>query len=136
MDQSREHSWAAQQQWWWCWVYGGIFKEFCYINFLTIIKQISLIFAADNFVMWKQLQTKSTLPCSMKWEASSIKINPVSPVKLTKDIYNIYVGLTSTTLSRRITMHLSDTSSIAQHLKKIHTQQQNHGIFLPKTQQY
>ena len=32
---------------------------------------------------------------------------------------NIYVGLTSTILSRRLTMHLSDTSSIAQHLKKI-----------------
>ena len=31
---------------------------------------------------------------------------------------NIYVGLTSTTLSRRLTMHLSDTSSIAQRLKK------------------
>ena len=30
----------------------------------------------------------------------------------------IYVGLTSTTLSRRLAMHLSDTSSIAQHLKK------------------
>ena len=31
---------------------------------------------------------------------------------------NIYIGLTSTTLLRRLTMHLSDTSSIAQHLKK------------------
>ena len=31
---------------------------------------------------------------------------------------NIYIGLTSTTLSRRLTMHLFDTSSIAQHLKK------------------
>ena len=31
---------------------------------------------------------------------------------------NIYVGLTSTILSRRLTLHLSDTSSIAQHLKK------------------
>ena len=31
---------------------------------------------------------------------------------------NIYIGLTSTTLSRRLTMHLSDTSSIAQHIKK------------------
>ena len=30
----------------------------------------------------------------------------------------IYVGLTSTTLSRRLTMHLSDTSSIVQHLKQ------------------
>ena len=30
---------------------------------------------------------------------------------------NIYVGLTSTTLSRRLTMHLSDISSIVQHLK-------------------
>ena len=34
------------------------------------------------------------------------------------DNNNIYVGLTSTTLSRRLTMHPSDTSSIAQHLKK------------------
>ena len=34
------------------------------------------------------------------------------------DNNNIYVGLTSNTLSRRLTMHLSDTSSIAQHLKK------------------
>ena len=31
------------------------------------------------------------------------------------DNNNIYVGLTSTTLSRRLTMHLSDTSSISQH---------------------
>ena len=30
----------------------------------------------------------------------------------------MYVGLTSTTLSRRLTMHLFDTSSIAQHLEK------------------
>ena len=50
--------------------------------------------------------------------------------------YNIYVGLTSTTLSRRLTMHLSDTSSIAQRLKSIHAPQQNYGKFLPKTQQY
>ena len=31
---------------------------------------------------------------------------------------NMYVGLTSTILSRRLKMHLSNTSSIAQHLKK------------------
>ena len=31
---------------------------------------------------------------------------------------NTYVGLTSTTQSRRLTMYLSDTHSIAQHLKK------------------
>ena len=31
---------------------------------------------------------------------------------------NIYVSLMSTTLSRRLTMHFSDTSSVAQHLKK------------------
>ena len=51
---------------------------------------------------------------------------------------DIYVGLTSTTLSRRLTMHFFDTSSIAQHLKKknIHAQQQIYGNFLPKTQQY
>ena len=34
------------------------------------------------------------------------------------DNNNIHVGLTSTTLSMRLRMHLSDTSSIAQHLKK------------------
>ena len=39
------------------------------------------------------------------------------------DNNNIYVGLTSTTLSRRLTMHLSDTSSIAQHFKKHSTTQ-------------
>ena len=33
------------------------------------------------------------------------------------DNNNIYDGLTSTTLSRRLTMHLSDTSSIAQFKK-------------------
>ena len=49
---------------------------------------------------------------------------------------NIYVGLASTTLSRRVTMHLSDTSSIAQHLKSIHAQQLNFGKFWPKIQQY
>ena len=50
---------------------------------------------------------------------------------------NIYVGLTSTTLSRRLTMHLSDTSSIAQHKKKnIHAQQHIDGKFSPTTQQY
>ena len=30
---------------------------------------------------------------------------------------NTYVGLTTTTLSRRLTMHLNDSSSIALHLK-------------------
>ena len=52
------------------------------------------------------------------------------------DNNNIYVGLTSTTLSRILTMHLSDTSSIAQHLKNIHAQQHNYGKFSPTTQQY
>ena len=52
------------------------------------------------------------------------------------DNNNIYVGLTSTTLSRRLTMHRSYTSSIAQHLENIHAQQQNYGKFSPTTQQY
>ena len=52
------------------------------------------------------------------------------------DNNNIYVGLTSTTLSRRLTMHLSDTSSIAQHLKNIHAQRHSYGKFSPTTQQY
>ena len=42
-----------------------------------------------------------------------------------------YINLTSTTLLRRLRMYLSDTSSIAQHLKKnIHAQQHNNGKFL------
>ena len=45
------------------------------------------------------------------------------------DNNNIYVGLTSTTLSRRLTMHFSGTSSITQHLKNIHAQQHNYGNF-------
>ena len=52
------------------------------------------------------------------------------------DDNNTYVGLTSTTLPRRFTMHLSDTSSIAQHLKNIHSQQHNYEKFSPTTQQY
>ena len=32
-------------------------------------------------------------------------------------VYNVYVGLTTTTLSRWLTMHLNDSSSIALHLK-------------------
>ena len=55
---------------------------------------------------------------------------------LISDNNNIYVGLTSTTLSRSLTMHFSDTSSIAQHLKNIHAQQHNYGKFSPTTQQY
>ena len=56
--------------------------------------------------------------------------------------HNIYiyvcvcVSLALTTLSRRLKMHLSDTSSIAQHIKNIYAQQQNYGKVLPKEQQY
>ena len=39
----------------------------------------------------------------------------VDPLLISDDDNNIYVGLTSTTLSRRLTMHLFDTSSISQH---------------------
>ncbi len=38
--------------------------------------------------------------------------------RLISDNNNTYVGLTSTTLSRRLTMHLSDTSSMAQNNKQ------------------
>ena len=40
------------------------------------------------------------------------------------------------TLSRKLTMYLSDTSSIAQHLKNIQAQQHNYEKFSPTTQQY
>ena len=47
---------------------------------------------------------------------------------------SIYIGLTSTTLSKRLTLHLSDF--IAQHLKNIAAQKLSFGKFSPKTQQY
>ena len=50
--------------------------------------------------------------------------------------HNKYVGLTSTTLPRWLTVHLSNTSSIAQHLKNIPALQLNLEKKLPKTQQY
>ena len=55
---------------------------------------------------------------------------------ISDDNNNIYVGLTSTTLSRKLTMHLSDISSIAHHLKNIHAQQENCEEFSPTTQPY
>ena len=91
---------------------------------------------------------------NLKPPAESLKIIPLSRLEFCKKknnvIYqfkcplgdcisennNIYVGLTSTTPSKRLPMHLSDTSFIAQHFKNIHAQQQNYGKFLPKTQQY
>ena len=47
-----------------------------------------------------------------------------------------YVGLTSTTLSRRLTMHLSDIGSRAQHLKTFMPDNRISENFLPKIQQY
>ena len=51
------------------------------------------------------------------------------------DDNNIYVGLTSTTLSRRLTMYLFDTSSIIQHLKKNSCPTTELQKFSPTTQQ-
>ena len=48
---------------------------------------------------------------------------------------NIYISLTSTNQSRRLTMHLYDTNSIAQHLNNIPAQKLSFGKFLPKTHQ-
>ena len=56
--------------------------------------------------------------------------------RISENNNNIYVGLTSTTLSRRLTMHLSDTSSIAQHLKKNSCPTTQLRKFSPTTQQY
>ena len=38
-------------------------------------------------------------------------------IKIVTKENNVYVGLTTTTLSRRLTMHLDDSCSIALHLK-------------------
>ena len=48
--------------------------------------------------------------------------------------YKIYAGLTSTTQSRRLTMHHSDTSSIDQHQKNIYARKLNLRKLLTKTQ--
>ena len=61
----------------------------------------------------------------------NLSLKTIKHVKIYNKIFKLK---TSTTLSRRLTMHLSDTSSIAHHLKKkIHAQQENYGKFLPKT---
>ena len=39
------------------------------------------------------------------------------PLKITTNKQQTYVGLTTTILSRQLTMHLNDSSSIALHLK-------------------
>ena len=48
----------------------------------------------------------------------------------------IYIVLISSTLSGWLTMHLSDTTSIKQHLKNITAQKLIFAKFLIKTQQY
>ena len=50
------------------------------------------------------------------------------------DNNSIHIGLTSTTLSRQLTMYQSDTSSIAQHQKNIPVQKLSFRKFLLKTQ--
>ena len=49
---------------------------------------------------------------------------------------NIYIGLTPTILSRRLTMHLSDTNSIVQYLQKHSCPKMSFGKLLSKTHQY
>ena len=68
-----------------------------------------------------------------------LKINVIYQFKCTlEDCISenncIYVGLTSTTQSRRLTMHISDTSYIANLKKKIPSQKLGFVKFLPKTQ--
>ena len=41
----------------------------------------------------------------------------MSPLETVSKENSVYVGLNTTTLSRRLTMHLNDSSSIALHLK-------------------
>ena len=50
----------------------------------------------------------------------SNKINIVTIYQMNTQLSNknIYIALTSTTLSNRLTLHLSDTNSRAQHQKK------------------
>ena len=79
---------------------------------MTLVKKIKLIVYYKKFKTSKLIIKNNSSPS-------------IAPLQKTNVVYlfkcnsnkNTYIGVTTTTLSRRLTMHLTDNSSIAQHLK-------------------
>ena len=86
---------------------------------LILIKKIKLIIYYNKFKTSNLVIRNNSSPSIGVLQKNNVIYKFKCPFgDCIADNNNIYVGLTSTTLSRRLTMHLSDTSSIAQHLKK------------------
>ena len=82
--------------------FDGFKKNFSFTNLKT-----SILIISQNSSPFTELLDKTNVVYMFK-----------SPLEecVSKE-NNTYVGLTTTTLSRRLTMHLNDSSSIALHLK-------------------
>ena len=81
-------------------------------------KKVRLILYYNKFTTSKLIISNNTSPSTELLD----RINVVYMFKCPRGDYvskenSVYVGLTTTTLSRRLTMHLNDSSSIALHLK-------------------
>ena len=98
-------------------------------------KKIKLIYY-NKFKISNLIMKNNSSPSIGVLQKTTIIYQFKCPLRYCISENNIYVSLTSTTLSGRLTIHLSDTSSIAQFLKNIHAQQQNYGKFKVKTPQY
>ena len=97
-------------------------------------KKIKLIIYYNKFKTSNLVIRNNSTPSIGVLQKTNVIYKFKSPLgDCISDNNNIYVGLTSTTLSSRLTMHLFDTSSIAQHLK---TFMPNYEKFSPTTQQY
>ena len=114
-----------------------ILKTLIHKNILSTVpnKKIKLIIYYNKFKTSNLVIRNNSSPTIGVLQKTNVIYKFKCPLgDCISDNNNIYVGLTSTTLSRRLTMHLSDTSSIAQHLKNIHAQQHNYRKFSPTTQ--
>ena len=82
-------------------------------------KKIKLIIYYNKFKTSNLVIKNNSSPSSGVLQKTNVIYQFKCPLgDCISDNNNIYVGLTSTTRSRRLTLYLSDTSSIIQHLKK------------------
>ena len=98
-----------------------ILKTLIHRNILSTdpYKKIKLIIHHNNFENSNLVIRNNSSPSPGVLQKNKVIYKYECPLgDCISDNNNIYVGLTSTTLSRRLTMHLPDTSSIAQYLKK------------------
>ena len=82
-------------------------------------KKIKLIIYYNKLKTSNLIISYNTSPSSDLLDRTNIVYMFKCPLGdcVSKKKNNVYVGLTTTTLSRRLTMHLNDSSSIALHLK-------------------